>query len=144
MITFETTIFIDRPPQEVFDFVYNLANAPKWQVNVVSVEWTSEGPIGVGSTQRTVSRFLGRELESTVEITVWDPPNQTALKSIEGPLQFEATTRYESKGSGTQYTVSLTGETGGFFKLAEGLVGKQFEKQFETSLGALKLLLEEG
>ncbi len=36
------------------------------------------------------------------------------------------------------------GEFGGFFKLAEGLVGKQAEKQSESDLAALKLLLESG
>jgi uncharacterized membrane protein len=144
MFTVETTIFIDRPQQEVFDFMSNPANAPKWQSNFVSSEWTSEGPTGVGSTQRSVSRFLGREIESTGEITIWDPPNQTGFKVLEGPVQFEATTRYESKGDGTQITMSGTGETGGFFKLAEGLVGKQLKKQLETNSSALKLLLEAG
>ena len=144
MFTFETTIFIERPQQEVFDFMSDPANSPKWQSNFVSSEWTSEGPAGVGSTQRSVSRFLGREIEATAEITVWDPPNQTGFKLLEGPVQLEATSRYESKGNGTQITLSGKGETGGFFKLTEGLVGKQLQKQLETNYSALKLLLEAG
>ena len=35
-------------------------------------------------------------------------------------------------------------ELGGFFKLAEGLVGKQIEKQMETDSAKLKKLLEAG
>jgi carbon monoxide dehydrogenase subunit G len=142
MFTYEATIFINRPQQEVFDFMSDPANAPKWQNNFVSSEWTSEGPVGVGSTQRAVSRFLGRELETTAEITVWDPPNRTAFKLPEGQIQLEATTTYESKGDGTQITISGVGETGGFFKLAEGLVGNQLQKQLDTNFSALKLLLE--
>jgi hypothetical protein len=35
-------------------------------------------------------------------------------------------------------------EIGGFFKMAEGLVGKQAEKQTEADLEVLKRLLESG
>ena len=144
MLKFETTIFINRPQQEVFDFVSNLANNPKWQGNFISAEWTSEGPVGVGSTQRSVSRFLGREIEATAEITIWDPPNQFAFKLPKGPYPVEGTNIFEPKGNGTQVTQTGTGEPGGFYKLAEGLVGKQINKQLETDLSALKLFLEAG
>ena len=144
MFTFETTIFIDRPQQEVFDFVSNPANNPKWQGNFISAEWTSDNPVGVGSTQHSVSRFLGREMEATAEITVWDPPNQFSFRLPEGPYPAEGTNIFEPKGDGTQVTQKGTGEPGGFFKLAEGLVGKQLNKQLETNLSALKLLLENG
>ncbi len=35
-------------------------------------------------------------------------------------------------------------EFGGFFKMAEGLVGKQLEKQLDTDFNGLKRALEEG
>ena len=144
MFTFDTTIFIDRPQQEVFDFVSNPANNTKWQSNFASSELTSEGPVGVGSTIRTVSRFLGREIEATAEITVWDPPNQFTFKLPKGPYPVEGTNIFESKDNGTQVTQRGTGEPGGFFKLAEGLAGKQIQKQLETNLSALKIFLEAG
>jgi uncharacterized protein YndB with AHSA1/START domain len=142
MYSFETTIFIDRPPQEVFDYMNNPANTPKWQGNLVSAEITSEGPTGVGTTQRAVGQMLGRKFDVKTEITTWDPPNKITNKTLDGPVQFEATTRYDSKESGTQVTLNVTAEVGGFFKLAEGLVAKQAQKQFETNYSALKMLLE--
>ena len=144
MITFETTIFINRPQQEVFDFMSNPANNTEWQSTVESAEWTSEGPAGVGSAQRVVTRFLGRKIESIADITVWDSPNQFAFKMSNGPIPFEGTNRFESKENGTQVTISGKAEPGGFFKLAEGLAGKQGKKQLETDLSALKLILENG
>ena len=144
MITFETTIFINSPQQEVFDFVSNPANNTKWRSTFESSEWTSEGPIGVGSTIRVVSRFLGRKIDSTFELIVWDSPNQFSFNTADGPMPFEATNRFESKENGTQVTISGKGEPGGFFKLAEGLAGKQGKKQLETDLSALKLILENG
>ena len=144
MIAFEKSVFISRPPQEIFDFVSNPANDTQWQGSIEAAEWTSEGPPGVGSTQRSVIRFLGRKIDSTNEITVWDPPNQFGQKSLSGPIPFEFTVKFESQENGTQLTENFQAEVGGFFKLAEGLVGKQMEKEFDTDLGALKLLLEAG
>ncbi len=144
MITFEKSIFINRPNQEVFDFVTNPANDAKWVSTSESAEWTSEGPVGVGSTQRSVNKFLGRKIEGIFEVTVWDPPKEYALKSVGGPISLEATNKFEPKENGTQLTVTGQGEVGGFFKLAEGLVGKQLEKQLDAEYNALKLLLEAG
>lgn len=142
MIKLEKSIFINRPQQEVFDFVTNLANDPKWQSTIESVERTSEGPIGAGSTWRYVGKLLGRRIETEIQMTRYDPPKQASVKGISGPVPFENTYKFESKGNGTQVSVMGQAEVGGFFKLAEGLVGKQMEKQIEAGLTALKLVLE--
>ena len=57
MYTFEKSIFINRPPQEIFDFITNPANDAQWRSSSLSAEWTSEGPVGLGSTQRSVDKF---------------------------------------------------------------------------------------
>ncbi len=144
MFTYEKSIFIDRPQQEVWDFVSNPLNDPQWRSSLESAEWTSEGPPGVGSTQRTVARFLGRKLDATGEVTIWDPPHKIGLIVVSGPVPWESTMKLEPKENGTQLTVSGQGELGGFFKMAEGLVGKQAKKTADTEYDALKLLLETG
>jgi len=144
MYKFERSIFINRPVQEVFDFVTNPANNTKWQSGIESAEWTSDGPRGVGSIVKVVAKLLGRKIEVVVEITAWDPPNLWGTKSVGGPIPFEATIKFEAQGGGTLVTETSQAEIGGFFKLAERLVGKQLEKQFEAESAALKLLLESG
>jgi hypothetical protein len=88
--------------------------------------------------------FLRRKLEAEIEITSYDPPNQASVKGISGPVPFQNTYIFESKGNGTQMSLIGQAEIGGFFKLAEGLVGKQLEKQVEADSNALKVLLEAG
>lgn len=144
MYKFESSIFINRPVQEVFDFVTNPANSAKWQSGTESVEWTSDGPRGVGSTAKVVAKLLGRKIELVVETTIWDPSNQSGLKSIGGPIPFESTSKFAAQGDGTLLTETGQAEIGGLFKLAEGLVGKQLEQQGEANRAALKLLLESG
>lgn len=142
MYTIESSVYINRPPQEVFDYLADPTNQPEWQDGVESAEWTSEGPPGVGATMKTVTKFLGRKIEAELEITSWDPPRQMGFKALNGPIPFENTTILKAQGDGTLVTQHAEGEFGGFFKLAEGMVGKQAEKTFDTSHAALKLLLE--
>ena len=143
MATFETSIFINRPPQEVWDFFTDPANNSKWSTTE-HAEWTSEGPPGVGSTLRSVGKLLGRKVESSVEITVWNPPNEYGYKSTSGPFPFEVTNKFEPKENGTQLNAHISGEVSGWLKMAGGLVRKQTEKQGDIDAEALKRLLEEG
>ena len=143
MIKTSASVWINRSQKEIFDYISDPANDSNWISGTQSSEWTSEGPHGVGSTQASVIRFLGRKIESTLEVTDWEPPNSYGFKVSEGPIPFQGVTRLESAGeSGTEVTLSIEGEPGGFFKLAEGLVAKQLQKQVDTDLNALKLLLE--
>jgi carbon monoxide dehydrogenase subunit G len=144
MFTVEAGTFINRTPQEVFDFVSDPANHAKWQSGVESAEWTSAGPSGAGSTQRQVSRTLGLDVASTVEIVTWDPPNGYTLRSLAGPLAVEGGTRLEARDGGTQITTTAQVEAKGLFKLAEPLFKRQTSKAFEESFVTLKSLLENG
>jgi carbon monoxide dehydrogenase subunit G len=144
MINFSTTIHIERPQQEIFDFMADPTNDTEWRDSAVSSEWVGEGPAGVGSKLKSVDRLLGRKIESTSEVTVWDPPRQYGQKSIGGPVPFALTVTLDPAGSGTQVTIEGQAEIGGFFKLAEGLAGKQLKKQIETDFAGLKRVLEAG
>jgi carbon monoxide dehydrogenase subunit G len=144
MFIVEKTIVINRPQQEVFDFVSNPANAHKWQSVVKSKKWISADPHGVGSIQSFNSRFMGLKLQGTNEFTVWDPPNQYSFETIDSPLPIEEGMRFESEVNSTKVTWRMQVEAGGVFKLLEGLLKKQAESQPETDLKALKFLLEEG
>lgn len=142
MIEFEKSIFINRPQQEVFDFVTNLNNDPKWQSTIESVEQTSNGGIGTGSTWRYNVKFLGRNVNSEIEMTSYDPPTEASVKAIGGPVPFENTYKFESVDGGTQMSIIGKGDLGGFFKLAEGLVRKQLLKQMDADANTLKAVLE--
>lgn len=142
MISFSKTYHIERPPQEVFDFVADPANDRKWRDSAVSAEWLSEGPIGVGSKLKSVDKMMGRKIESTSEVTAYDPPHKLGQEKLGGPVPFEFTIVLEPDGSGTKLTMAGQAEVGGFFKLAEGLVGKQFEKQLDTDFKGLVRVLE--
>jgi carbon monoxide dehydrogenase subunit G len=142
MYSFETEVFVNRPQQEVFDFMSDPANDVKWQSGNQGSEWISDGPIGVGSKLRSSGKFLGRKIDFGLEVTAWDPPDRYAKKAASGPFPFESTIEFETTEDGTRVAMHGSAEAGGFFKIAEGLVGRQFLKQMNSDFETLKQLLE--
>ena len=71
-------------------------------------------------------------------------PDLYCSKSGTGPLSFEFTAALESRDDGTQLTFSGQAELAGIFKIAEGLAGKQLEKQIAADMDGFKRVMEGG
>ncbi len=142
MARMEVSVVIDRPVQEVFAYVTNPANDPRWQSAVLESGFVGEGPAGVGAKVREVRQLMGRRMESVAEVTAYEPNAKIGLRSTSGPVEYEAWYTLEPTDAGTKLTIVGEADVGGFFKLAEGLVARQFEKEMQTALAALKDILE--
>jgi uncharacterized protein YndB with AHSA1/START domain len=141
----EHTIVIERPIEEVFAFTTDPHNESLWQSTSLETEQTSEGEVGVGTTFRNTTKFLGRRIESTYQITENDPPHKQCVRIISGPLPGAACYFYElADGGSTRFRQIFETEVGGFFKLAEPLVARAIRRQMETDMATLKDLLEAG
>lgn len=84
MIVVETAIDIARPSADVFDFVADQTNAPRWQHGLVEVERVTPGPIGVGTEHVFVRRFAGRRLRSRNRYTHYVPGRFVAFEFPDG------------------------------------------------------------
>ncbi|HVC81182.1 MAG TPA: SRPBCC family protein [Chloroflexota bacterium] len=62
MLAFENTIHVGRPVAEVFAFLADLENLPKWNYYVLDVRKRSNGPVGVGTTYHQVRKTDEQEL----------------------------------------------------------------------------------
>ena len=142
MIKVELSVVINRPVAEVFTFVSDPANNVKWQEGLVESRMESSGPMGVGAQLVDVRKFLGRDMESKLEVTAFEPNKKFAEKVVSGPLKFEISQAFEPSGDGTRVSLVAQGEPGGFFKLAEGMVQKQLQAQLEGDSQRLKKALE--
>ena len=65
MFTITETIRIERPVQEVFDFLTDAGSRSRWDESVVFEELTSPPPVGVGTTIHSRLRAMGRESDFT-------------------------------------------------------------------------------
>ena len=142
MATLDMSIVIKRPLEEVFAFLSNPENNPKWVSMSNEVHLTSAGPIGVGTTFRSVVTVLGRRLEGEVEFTEYEPNRSYAQKTTSGPIPVESRVTFERVDGGTQVTNHQVAEPGGFFKLAEPVLVRMIKRQFEADFANLKDLME--
>jgi uncharacterized membrane protein len=142
MISFELGTLIDRPMKDVFAFVSDLNNGPKWQSQMVAVHQISSGSIGVGTTYKTTGELMGRRLEGKAEVTDYQPDSMFGFRMDAGPVQVRATISLKPAGTGTRFSLKGEGNPGGVFKLAEGALAKQIKSQMEANLARLKSVLE--
>jgi uncharacterized membrane protein len=140
----ERSIVIDRPTDEVFEFTHDLANSVLWQTTLVEAVPLSKWRMGVGWRWREVRTFLGKQIETIIEVTEYRPNTGSAVKMVSGPIPLSGTYRLERVDGGTRFTVSGELDGHGFFKLAEPVFARLTSRELEASLGHLKDLLESG
>jgi uncharacterized membrane protein len=141
-VRFSFTLEIDRPVDEVFAYVTNLENLPAWQGSAVEARQVSEGPMRVGAKLREVRKFLGRRIESELEVTEFEPGRKFSLKVMSGPLPYSVEHAFESFDARTRITVVGEGDAGGFFKVAEPMVVRAAKRQARGDFETLKKILE--
>ena len=138
----ELSVVFERPVEEVFTFATDPENEPLWQSTSLETERTSEGPLGVGATFRNTSKFLGRRIETTYEVTEMEYPRRECVKIVSGPIPGSGCYLFEPAEGGTRFTQTFVVEVGGFFRLAEPLVGRAIRRQTEADMATLKDMLE--
>ena len=138
-----TEVVINRPRERVAEFAADPSNAPKWYVNIESIEWKTEPPIKVGSRMDFVARFLGRRLAYTYEIVDLVPGERLVMRTAEGPFPMETTYTWEQVGDqSTRMTLRNRGEPSGFSKISSPLMAAAMRHANRKDLSALKTLLE--
>ena len=140
----EESVVINRPPEEVFDYVANPENLPEWSGLVQEVQKETQGPpVEEGARFTTVAKFLGRRFETPFEVSVHDRPRRHTDTSTGGPFAQEYTHIFEEvEGGRTRLTQVSEGEPGGFFRLAGPLLEMAGRRQFRADLETLKDLME--
>jgi uncharacterized membrane protein len=140
VLEFENTIRIDRPVDEVFAFLSDFENIPKWNYYVLGVRQLSEGSMDVGTTYHQVRKTD----EQYFRITEFEPNQKVAVETLpqSSPALQMRFTLYE-EGDTTRIRDEWKLDTGRpaiFERLARGRVKSAVAK----NLAKLKELLEEG
>jgi uncharacterized protein YndB with AHSA1/START domain len=141
MAAAQRSIVINRPNQDVWAFIADGANAPKWRPGVLDVAHLSGQ--GLGETwKQGVKGPGGRRIDADYEITAWEPPQRLAFKAIAGPVRPRGEYRLVPDGAGTQLTFSLEAELSGWKKLVMGGAVQSTMDAEVANLDRLKAVLE--
>jgi carbon monoxide dehydrogenase subunit G len=73
---FEATVVIDRPIEEVFAFLADGENDPKFSPRVQEIAKTTDGPPGVGTVYASTVKDAGMTTKREFEITEFQAPTR--------------------------------------------------------------------
>jgi carbon monoxide dehydrogenase subunit G len=143
MINLDLGILIDRPVKDVFAFVADPNNMPKWNSAVVSLEQITPGDVGVGTKFKSVCEMMGRRIEGEMQVTAYEPDTKCGFQVNAGPMQVDITLSFKTVGTGTKVSLNAQGNPAGFFKIAEGMMTGRVKSMMEENLARLKSQLEQ-
>ena len=142
MIRVETSVVINRRPEDVFAYISNFENNPHWQGGMKEARFISQGPLGVGSTYTQVATFLGRRVESSFEVIDYQSNRLVKATSISGSFPITFTHIVEPVDDGTQVSAIVEGDAISSSKLAQPLLAWMVQRSVDADYASLKELPE--
>ena len=142
MSIFENTVTIRRPADEVFAFLADFENIPKWNYAIDETHKTSAGPVRVGTRYRQTRSVPGRSFEG-FEVTVFEPARRLAMHGQIGPFQATISYELEARGGGTRLVNSVELDASqAMLRLAAPLATPRIKAAVAQNLSKLRLVLE--
>jgi hypothetical protein len=134
---------INRTADEVFAFFADATNNPKWQEGMVSCEWTTPPPIGVGSVYEQHARFMGRDVKSVFRVTEFVPGRSIKIETVESTFPITVHRTVHTTGPGTSRVhADIGGGPTGLLKLLAPLMKGRAQRSVNADYDRLKALLE--
>lgn len=138
----EGEIIIDRPVEEVFDFVADERNEPRYNPQMLRAEQISAGPIGRGTRFRAESKVMGRSMAMTITFAAYDRPRRLTSSTHLSTMDILGTLTFEPVPEGTRMRWSWDLKPRGVLKLMTPLISRLGRRQEQTIWTALKRYLE--
>jgi uncharacterized protein YndB with AHSA1/START domain len=79
---FDATVVIDRPIEEVFDFLANGENDPRFSPRVLEIAKTTDGETGVGTVYASTVKDAGVKTKREFKITEFERPTRIRWTEI--------------------------------------------------------------
>jgi carbon monoxide dehydrogenase subunit G len=140
--TITQSVTIDRPVEEVWDFISDFENTTRWSRGVLEARQTSDGPLGVGSRLRTVVKAFGRRRTADYLVTEYEPNHVFAFEVRAGRMTSRARFSVEPAGAGTRLTASGEAHAAGLYRPLAPILVRTLERHSQDDLATVKRLLE--
>jgi len=140
MIAAQAEVQIDRPVEEVFDFLADARNEPRWLPGATGVVKISDGPIGLDT------RFQGEYARiGTVRLDViaFERPRQVTFRGQARTMAFDDAIALSPGPAGIILRAAMEAHPRGIMKVLSPLVGRVMRQQFAANWLQLKATLEQ-
>jgi uncharacterized protein YndB with AHSA1/START domain len=146
MQTFENTVTIHRPAEEVFAFLADFEKIPMWNYAIEETSKASAGPVGVGTRYRQTRSIPSRSVEG-FEVTVFEPATRLAIHGQIGPFQATISYFLEVEAAAAATTLVNSVElhpSQAMSRLLAPLATARIKAAVAQNLSKLRLALESG
>jgi polyketide cyclase/dehydrase/lipid transport protein len=130
-------IIIDRQAGEVFDFVADQRNEPKYNPDLLRSDKVTDGPIGVGTRFAAVHTSVGHPVDMIVEVTGYDRPRRFASRTTMAWTEIRGELTFDAAGAGTRMRWAWDVQPKGLSRLLTpvvSIVGRRQEQAVWTGL----------
>jgi hypothetical protein len=135
-------ILIERPVEEVFDFVADQRNEPIYNPRMLQSEKITDGPIGVGTRFRAAARSGRRAAEMLIEVTEFQRPRRLGSRTTMSDVDVDGGLTFEPVSGGTRLSWSWEVSPRGPLRLLGPLVARLGRRQEQMIWTGLKAQLE--
>jgi carbon monoxide dehydrogenase subunit G len=142
MARIEGEIMIHRPAEEVFDFVADERNEPRYNPGMVRAEMLTPEPVDLGSRFRAEMRTRPRPVVMTTVNTGYDRPRRLASTTRLATMDIQGALTFDPVPGGTRMRWSWEVAPRGLLKLMGPLVARVGARQERAIWTGLKRLLE--
>lgn len=142
MARIEGDIVINRPVEEVFDFVADERNEPRYNERMLWAEKISPGPIGVGTRFRAATKTRHGSAEMTIELTAYERPRRLVSMTHMSSMEIRGTLTFDPVPTGTRMHWAWDLKPRGLLRLMSPLIARMGRRQEQTNWTDLKRFLE--
>ena len=143
MLTVDESIVINKPREEVLEFMIDPENVAVYSSNVVEYEKVSGENDKVGRKCRGAVKVAGRRLELTDELVEVEEGRRAKTVSEDATVPYSLEFTYEDEGEGTKLTWHQEVESlKGVFKFADPIVLRLYARDVRSNLEQAKDILE--
>ncbi len=135
-------ILIERPVEEVFDFVADQRNEPIYNPRMLHSEKITDGPVGVGTRFRATTQSGRREIEMLIEVTEYQRPSRFGSRTTMSTAEVDGGLTFEPVDGATRMSWSWDVRPRGSLRILAPLVARLGRRQEQTIWTALKDQLE--
>jgi carbon monoxide dehydrogenase subunit G len=141
---FDGTAVIDRPIDEVFAFLADGENDPKFSPRVQEIAKTTDGPPGVGTTFASTVKDAGMTTRREFKITEFEAPARIRWTELSKNMVTVPRGGYDlaPAGAGTQLTIFNEFEGHGIGKLIVPLALRSARKDADDFAARIKAAVE--
>ena len=133
-------IVIDRPRDDVFAFLADPENDPRWRRGVLELKRVSGDGIGARYAQ-AVKGPGGRRISADIEITELTPGQAIAFRTVTGPVRPRGRYLLDAADGGTRVRFELEADVNGLKRLIAPMVQKTMKSEV-SQLDSLKRVIE--